>query len=153
MTARFTAGQTVQTPLGSGVVVEVRNARRLLVQVRERTVLFAVDDLREAPDSAHRTRRRPLGGEASGADSVPVHTGSGGTRSLDLHGLTVDAALEALTGFINDALLADVSELRVVHGRSGGKLRAAVHRRLREMPSVRAYRLDSRNAGVTIVAL
>jgi dsDNA-specific endonuclease/ATPase MutS2 len=40
-----------------------------------------------------------------------------------------------------------------VHGRSGGRLRAALHRQLREVPAVRAFRLDPANAGVTIVEI
>ena len=154
MTSRFVPGQAVQTPLGPGVIVEVRNARQLLVQVKARTVLFTIDDIREAPASEARPRRGPLESDGRGTTpSVPAPAKSGAARSIDLHGLTVDAALEALTAFINEALLADVGEMRVVHGRSGGKLRAAVHRRLRELPFVRAYRVDPRNPGVTIVVL
>jgi DNA mismatch repair protein MutS2 len=53
--------------------------------------------------------------------------------------------------FLNSALLAGSSEVRIIHGRSGGKIKAALHALLKGMPSIRSVRVDPRNAGVTIV--
>ena len=101
--------------------------------------------------------RRP-----SKAAGHPDHRSNAGvprrdTRTLsaeiDLHGLTVDEALERAQQALNEALLGDLAELRFIHGRSGGRIRAALHRHLRETPSVRNVRLDPRNEGVTIVSL
>jgi len=72
---------------------------------------------------------------------------------VDLHGLTVEEALVRAEHALNDAMLADCAELRLIHGRSGGRIRAALHRRLSEIPSVRGFGLDPRNAGVTVVRL
>jgi len=41
----------------------------------------------------------------------------------------------------------------VIHGRGSGRIRVALHRQLRVMPSVRAFRLEPGNEGVTIVEL
>lgn len=70
---------------------------------------------------------------------------------MDLHGLTTVEALARVDDALNEALLADAAELRVIHGRSGGRLRAALHRHLRDLN--RGFRLDPSNEGVTIVAL
>jgi dsDNA-specific endonuclease/ATPase MutS2 len=43
--------------------------------------------------------------------------------------------------------------VRFIHGRSGGRLRGALHGRLRQIAAVREFRLDPRNPGVTIVSL
>jgi DNA mismatch repair protein MutS2 len=59
----------------------------------------------------------------------------------------------ALDTFLNDAILAGVDEARVIHGRSGGRVKAAVHARLKRLAAVRGYRLDPANPGVTIVTL
>lgn len=72
---------------------------------------------------------------------------------MDLHGLTVEEALGRAERALSEALLADLVELRLIHGRSGGRIRAALHQRLRQIPSVRAFGLDPRNEGVTIVRL
>ena len=72
---------------------------------------------------------------------------------IDLHGMTAAEAVAALDAFLNDALLAALGEVRVIHGRSGGRVKAAVHHRLRELPSIRDFRVDPANPGVTIVGL
>ena len=155
MTSRFAPGQAVQTPLGKGVILEVRNARRVVVQVQDRTLVLdaatvsAVASAGPAakPEPAPR-RRTPAERRARKDDGDSARS-----RTVDLHGLTTEGALEAMDAAIDAALLADVGQLRLIHGRSGGRLRAAVQTRLRELTVVRSFRLDPRNAGVTVVFL
>ena len=149
---RFAAGDAVQTPLGKGVVAEVRNHGRLLVTLEQRAVVFDESQVTLAP--APKKSKRPRAAEpASRPESFKPGRGQQSRREIDLHGLTVEEALEAVERALNQALLDDVAELRVIHGRSGGRLRAALHQRLPAIPSVRAFRIDPRNAGVTIVVL
>jgi len=154
--ARFKEGDAVQTPFGKGVVREVRNNRRLLVDVHDRALVVGDDDVTAIAGDARRSHkagpadRKPdrgtaTAGSASVAGARPV--------DIDLHGLTVEEALARVESALNEALLADHESLRLIHGRSGGKIRAALHRRLREIPSVRGFRIDPRNEGVTIVSL
>jgi DNA mismatch repair protein MutS2 len=133
--------------LGKGVVREVRNGARYLVEIKGRSLLVAGDQL-ERIDPPKRGR------EARGHAALPAPDAAsprGGPPSLDLHGKTVDEALEALDTFLSDALLEGHAEVRVIHGRSGGRLKAAVHARLREISAVRVFRVDPQNAGVTMV--
>jgi dsDNA-specific endonuclease/ATPase MutS2 len=156
MTSRFAPGQAVQTPLGRGVILEVRNARRVLVQVQGRAVVLDVAAVSPVAASGPGTpappatpRRRARAGSRGRQDDGD----SARVRSVDLHGLTTDDALEAMHAAIDAALLADIGQLRLIHGRSGGRLRAVVHTGLRQLTVVRSFRLDPRNAGVTIVYL
>ena len=55
MPSRFAVGDHVQTPHGKGVVREVRNNGRLVVQVQQRAVVVAADQAK--PLAA--PRRRP----------------------------------------------------------------------------------------------
>jgi DNA mismatch repair protein MutS2 len=128
---------------GKGVVREARNGGRYLVEVKGSAMVVTESQL-SAVDPPKRARSAP-------AASLPalVHAAS----SIDLHGRTVPEAEADLDQFINDALLAGLGEVRVIHGRSGGRLKAAVHARLRELPSVRGFFVDTRNEGVTIVHL
>lgn len=132
--------------LGSGVVREVRNGGRYLVEVKGRSVVVEAAQLQAAPE---RRAARPATSEGGPEPRVA----SSVSASLDLHGRTVPETVEALDAFLSDALLAGVSEARIIHGRSGGTLKRAVHARLRQLPAVRAFRLDPRNPGVTIVEL
>lgn len=152
----FAVGDAVQTPFGKGVVREVRNNGQLLVQIQQRALLVATAQAsplggaaaRAASSRAHETRPRASSDE-------PHAPAPGGSRraptEIDLHGLTVDEALARIDDALDHALRAGAPELRFIHGRSGGKLRAALHRRLAAITAVRAMRLDPRNAGVTIV--
>ena len=72
-------------------------------------------------------------------------------NEVDLHGLRVDEALARIDTALDAAFLAGHPELRFIHGRSGGRLRGALHARLRAIGAVRGLRLDPRNPGVTIV--
>ena len=145
MAARFAAGDTVQTPHGKGVVREVRNNGRLLVQVQQRALVVA----ESAVTPAAATRRAAPTPMRQGAVESSRHA----PTEVDLHGLHVEEALVRIDEALDAALLAGHAEVRFIHGRSGGRLRGALHARLRVIPTVRGFRLDSRNPGVTIASL
>jgi DNA mismatch repair protein MutS2 len=147
----FSPGDRVHIPgIGTGVVREVRNASRYLVEIRGRTMLAAAAQLSAADEKPGRARAR-------GGVPIPVPDAedqpASRAPSLDLHGRTVVEAIEALETFLNDALLEGHPTVHVIHGRSGGRVRAAVHARLARLSSVRGFRLDPRNPGATIVTL
>ena len=150
----FVGGDRVHVArLGTGVIREVRNGRRYLVEIKGRTLVIAGNQLERAapePTKGKKNRRegspRPLAATGSTrAVAAP--------RSLDLHGKTVVESIDLVDDFLNDAILDGVAEIRIVHGRSGGRVKAAVHKRLQEMTAVRAFRLDPENPGATIVTL
>jgi dsDNA-specific endonuclease/ATPase MutS2 len=149
MVPAFSVGDDVQTPLGKGVVREVRTNGRLLVDIGGRKVLLDGAVVRPLePPKATRKKRSAASPVVGRTDVVP-----GPHRSppeVDLHGLTVDEALARVDSAINDALLEGHVHLRVIHGRSGGRIRTALHRHLRALPPVRAFRLDPKNDGVTV---
>lgn len=145
--AAFSVGDAVQTPQGRGVVREVRNGGRLLVQIQARMVVVAAQDA--APTAP--SRRAPASPTPRAADTPPALGHA--PAEVDLHGLRVDEALLRIDEALDAALRAGHAELRFIHGRSGGRLRGALHERLRGISAVRGVRLDPRNAGVTIVAL
>jgi dsDNA-specific endonuclease/ATPase MutS2 len=132
-------------------VREIRNNKRLLVDVQGRALVVGDADVTALDTSARRARRAGLATPAP-PDTPDAPGSAAASAEIDLHGLTVEEALARADSALNDALLADARSLRLIHGRSGGKIRAALHRRLRELPSVRGFRIDPRNEGVTIVS-
>lgn len=147
----FAPGDRVHiSRIGTGVVREERNGRRYVVEIKGRTMVVAADQL--TPAEAGQKGRRAIGAPPEPVDGVfPAVPAPGAVTSLDLHGKTVAEAVAALDIFVNDALLASVHEVAVIHGRSGGRIKSAVHARLRELPPVRSFRIDPRNPGVTLV--
>ena len=158
----FVAGDRVHVAaLGTAVVREARNGGRYLIELKGRSMVVAGSQLEPAPERPVAKHHRAAKRQPTNAKRHPTKTSatdpalgaSTRSRSLDLHGKTVLEALDALDSFLNDALLDGADNVRVIHGRSGGKLKAAVHGRLAELTSVRAFRVDPGNPGVTIVRL
>lgn len=145
----FAPGDLVHVAgLGKGTVREVRNGERYLVDLKGRALVTTGDQLtlQDAPRKGARARtaaapRPPQEYDAPRAEPP----------SFDLHGKTVAEAIEAVGELLNGALLAGHSEVRIIHGRSGGKIKSALHAQLDKISSVRSYRVDPRNPGVTIV--
>ena len=146
----FAPGDLVQVKLlGKGVVREVRNGDRYLIEVKGRSLVATGDQLtlQEAPRKG-RTKAEPVRRPPPDYESSQDHA-----ASIDLHGNTVDEALEAVIRFLNGAMVAGSAEVRIIHGRSGGRIKAALHKQLKALPSVRGFSIDPQNAGVTIVRL
>ncbi len=79
---------------------------------------------------------------------VPKPTsGRSASLRLDLRGLRADEALSELASFLDRALLENVSEVEVVHGRGTGALRREVHRFLGGFPAVRTFALANEEQG------
>ena len=75
---------------------------------------------------------------------------------VHLRHLTVDEALLKLDKYLNDALMAGLYQVRVVHGKGTGTLRQVVRKQLAKHPLVKSYRpggYGEGGAGVTIVEL
>jgi DNA mismatch repair protein MutS2 len=75
---------------------------------------------------------------------------------LDLHGMRVEEAQPLLEKYLDDAILAGYSSVRINHGRGTGTLRAVVQEYLKSHPQVRAFHpapSHEGGEGVTIVRL
>lgn len=154
----FEAGDGVHVAhFGKGVVIEARNGGRYLVDVKGKPMVVREAEMApvEAPKRARRAVAPVATPPVAGSESAAPPDAGASTHaaaSIDLHGRTAAEAEADLDTFLSDALLAGHAEVRVIHGRSGGRVKAAVHARLKQLPSVRAIRVDPRNEGVTIVS-
>ncbi len=75
---------------------------------------------------------------------------------VDLRGMRVDEALQAVTYLIDDALRYSVRRVRILHGTGTGALREAIRQQLRATPGVTAFRDEDvrfGGAGITVVDL
>ena len=73
---------------------------------------------------------------------------------VNLIGMTVDEAIPVLDKYLDDAYLAHLPKVRVVHGRGTGALKAGVHKHLKKLKYVKEFRLGDfgeGDTGVTIV--
>ncbi len=78
------------------------------------------------------------------------------TDELHLRRLTVDEALLKLDKYLNDAFVAGLYQVTIIHGKGTGTLRQVVREQLAKHPLVKSYRpgeYGEGGAGVTIVKL
>ncbi len=128
-------GEAVQTPFGKGVVRATRNNGRLLVEVEGRALVIPESQVSSLEARKRKTIGVPSKSHEPAVPSPARRQAPGAGAEVDLHGLTVEGALGRVERALNEALLADLAELRFIHGKSGGRIRAALHRRLREIAS------------------
>ncbi|NDC37095.1 MAG: hypothetical protein EBZ48_03475, partial [Proteobacteria bacterium] len=72
-------------------------------------------------------------------------------RALDLHGMKVNEALRVLEEHLSRAVMADISEVEVMHGLGTGKLKDAILEHLKTLPVVKGVSPHPFNRGITRV--
>lgn len=93
-------------------------------------------------------------GSGSGSSKSKMSKSFSVSPEVNLIGMTVDEAIPVLDKYLDDAYLAHLPQVRVVHGRGTGALKAGVHRHLKKLSYVKEYRLGEfgeGDTGVTIV--
>ena len=77
-------------------------------------------------------------------------------QDIDIRGLRGDEAIQAVTYFIDDAILVGCSKVRILHGTGTGILRQLVRQYLRTVPGVKHFQdehVQFGGAGITVVDL
>jgi DNA mismatch repair protein MutS2 len=104
--------------------------------------------LEEAPSAGSKNR-------STGAGKLKMSKSLSVSTEINLIGKTTDEAIALLDKYLDDAYLAHMPSVRVVHGKGTGALRNAVHNHLKRLKYVKSFRLGEfgeGDAGVTIVA-
>ena len=93
-------------------------------------------------------------GRGTGSSNIKVSKSASISPEVNLIGMTVDEAMPVMEKYLDDAYLAHLTTVRVVHGRGTGALKNAVHTRLKKLKYVKEFRLGvfgEGDSGVTIV--
>jgi DNA mismatch repair protein MutS2 len=135
-----------------------RGGKRATLEAGGMRVTLDVEDLVPAvgEDLARSGRGVPETDASSSATALRSERANSVASSLDLRGARVDEALEALGRYLDDAGLAGLSKVMIIHGMGTGALRDAVRADAASHPLVRAMRPGERGEGgdgATIVEL
>lgn len=90
----------------------------------------------------------------TGAGKIRMSKSASVSTEINLLGKTVDEAVAELDKYLDDAYIAHLKTVRIVHGKGTGALRKGVHNYLKRQKHVASYRLGEfgeGDAGVTIV--
>ncbi|MDO5410120.1 MAG: endonuclease MutS2 [Lachnospiraceae bacterium] len=143
-----------------GTVTSLPNARGdmqvqmgiMSSQVNIKDVELVKVDTLSGPDGAIMTGKKS--GKGSHASQIKMNKSLNVSTEVNLIGMNADEAIATLDKYLDDAYLAHLPQVRVVHGRGTGVLKNAVHNHLKRLRYVKSYRLGTfgeGNTGVTIV--
>ena len=128
------------------------DGKRVEVLVGGKRLRCRLDDLETVAAPPPASSLKPAKARKASLDlDEPAEPGE-----IHLRGERVEEALERLDGYLDRALLAGSSEVRVVHGHGTGRLKKAVRSHLKNHPAVAGWRPGGRGEGgdgATVVTL
>ncbi len=134
-----------------GTVKTLPNAKGdLYVQMGILNSQVNIKDLELVEEEATSTPKsnKTQSGKIKMSKSASIHP------EINLIGMTVDEALYELDKYLDDAYLANLAQVTIIHGRGTGALKNAVHKHLKKVKYVKSYRVGGfgeGDHGVTIV--
>ena len=126
----------------------------LTVTVKEKDLLAATRE--EASALLRKENPVPMSNRQRKRSGMAVIRQQQASTELNIIGRTVDEAIVEVGRFIDQAILAGLNSVRIVHGKGTGALRSGVHDYLRTLPGIKSYdlaSLDEGGAGATTVIL
>ena len=92
--------------------------------------------------------------KGSGSSNIKMSKSFGISPEINVLGMTVDEAVAQLDKYLDDAYIAHLPQVRIVHGKGTGALRAGIHKHLKRLKYIKEFHLGGfgeGDAGVTIV--
>ena len=134
----------------NGTVCTLPNAKgELYVQMGILRTQVHLSDLELLPEEPEEEKK-----QKSSASKIKMTKSATVATEINLIGLHVDEAMPELDKYLDDAYLAHIPKVRIIHGRGTGALKSAVQTMLRKNKHVKSYRPGEFNEGgygVTVV--
>ena len=136
-----------------GTVLETKG-KEIFVQVGGMTTTVKADACRFVARAKKEKSER--GSSAAIASGALLEKTSSVHREIDIRGCLVDEGEQLVAKFIDDAQLAGLKDILVIHGKGTGALRKGIHEYLKNHRSVRSFAfadMDEGGLGATVVKL
>ena len=111
---------------------------------------LVLDDKAQSENAAQKKNSRGISSKVRAGKSMVI------SPEIDCRGQLVEEALGNIDKYIDDAYLAGLKQIMIIHGKGTGALRSAVQEYLRKNPHVKSYRpgtYGEGEMGVTVVEL
>lgn len=132
-------GTTLSEPDSDGFVNVKAGIMKIKVNISDLSL--------DVSEKAYTVNSRPVSSKVKVGKSMNL------SPEVDLRGMMSEEAIEKTDKFLDDAYLAGMKQLTIIHGKGTGVLRAAVHNLLKGHPHVKSYRLGSFGEGETGVTI
>lgn len=145
--------QVFVNTLDSIGTVEDMGSKQLTVSLRGMTVRVKFSDV-SAPYLDELKKEKQAEKKAAASSSYRPIRSSRVATELNIIGKTFSEALPDVERFLDQALAAGFSPVKIIHGKGSGALRRQIHAFLDDQPFVKKYQLDDVDgggAGVTLV--
>ena len=134
-----------------GTILAIKG-NRLNVDVNGLTATVKIDDVKsttreEVAKEERDTRNRNKVRTKKGKPVTQVVRQQMATTELNIIGQTVDEGVMNVSRFIDQALLAGISQVRIIHGKGTGVLRDGVQAYLKTLPQVSKYEMAGYTEG------
>ena len=157
----FHIGDTVQVlSMGTrGTITKLPDNKGIAgVQMGILNSMLPISDLLIIPESTVSVNgeKQKYAGRRAGGDHTSVSKSMTFSPELNVMGKTVDEACFEIDKYLDDAVLAHISRVTIIHGKGTGALRKGIWAYLKKHPLVQSYRsgeFGEGEYGVTIVDL
>jgi len=164
--AQLKAGDTVRikglTTIGKVESIDGKMATVIFGDMRTKMRAERLEHAKETHSEQTRNEERnaniagPYANVSSGTRNVIDNRKTHFHQDLDVRGMRGDEAINAVTYFIDDAILVGMSRVRILHGTGSGILRQLIRQYLATVPNVSHFRdehVQFGGAGITVVDL
>jgi len=104
-------------------------------------------------DASAMEHRRGVSSVIKGGSGVEINVTQDVPMKLEVHGLSVDDALEKVDKYLDQAYAAGLPYVYIIHGRGTGALLRAIHEYLSTHPHVSRFRFAEPSEGGTSVTM
>jgi DNA mismatch repair protein MutS2 len=155
--------ETEQISVGDNVRVKGQSAIGEIIELQEKTAIISFGTLKSTV-KLQNLEKLSRGQAKKETRKIAVLGGSTNEeirqrklnfkQEIDVRGMRVDEALQAVTYFIDDALMINAGTVRILHGTGTGALRQAIRQYLSTVPGIACFHdehVQLGGAGITVV--
>lgn len=106
--------------------------------------------------TGYKDKKPALGGKNHSTGRTSINKAMTFSPELNVMGMTVDEAIMEIEKFLDDACLAHIEKVTIIHGKGTGALRTGIHQYLKGLKFVKSFRageFGEGEHGVTIIEL
>lgn len=160
---RNTEHETIKT--GSNVRLKGQTATGTVIEIQDKNAIVAFGQMKSTVklSKLEAVSNTQLKKEKHKYDSIAQNTNDEVRQrkltfksEIDVRGMRVDEALQAVTYFIDDAIMVGMASVRILHGTGTGALRQMIRQYLATINGVSTYRdehVQFGGAGITVIEL